>query len=270
VASAWGLKVGLPVVAGAGDAAAGAIGVGAVEEGDAFISLGTSGQYFITRDSYGPSPESLIHTFGHGLPGRWFQMAALLNGASPLGWAARLLGEPDIATLLSEAEAAKERAPQLYFLPYLTGERTPHNDAHAKGCFIGFTPATTRAQATRAVLEGVGFALADCQEILGRTGPLPGEIGIIGGGSRSALWMQIIADMLGRPVLQVEAGEAGPALGAARLARIGVTGEAASQVCRKPKVARRFEPVRHEHEAYGARLGVFRDIYRALKPIFPR
>lgn len=268
VAAQWGLKPGIPVVAGAGDAAAGAIGAGAVNEGDAFISLGTSGQYFIARETYAPSPERFIHTFGHSLPGRWFQMAAMLNGASPLGLAAQLLGEPDIAKLLAEAEAEQQRAPQLYFLPYLTGERTPHNDPYAKGAFIGLTPATTRGQATRAVLEGTGFMLADCQEILGRTGALPAEVGVVGGGSKSPLWMQIIADMLGRPVLQVEAGEAGPALGAARLARLGATGEAVNDVCRKPKVTRRFAPDPQAHGAYGARLKVFRETYLALKPVF--
>ena len=125
-------------------------------------------------------------------------MAALLNGASPLGWAAKLLREPDIGKLIAEAEADGQKTPPLYFLPYLTGERTPHNDPHAKGAFIGITPETTRAQVIRAVMEGAAFALADCQEILGRTGPLPGEIGVVGGGSKSAFWMQIIADMLGR------------------------------------------------------------------------
>lgn len=270
VAQAWGLVPGVPAVAGAGDAAAGAIGSGAVAEGDAFISLGTSGQYFITRESYAPAPENLIHTFCHGLPGRWFQMAALLNGASPLGWAAKLVGEADISLLLAEAEAETERAPQLYFLPYLTGERTPHNDPHAKAVFFGMTPTTSRAQLIRAVLEGVGFALADCQDIMASTGPLPAEIGVVGGGSRSALWMQILADMLGRPALQLEGGEAGPALGAARLARIGVGGEAITDVCKKPRVARRFEPQAESHAAYASRLPVFRDIYRALKPIFPR
>ncbi len=268
VAAQWGLKPGTPVVAGAGDAAAGAVGAGAVNEGDAFISLGTSGQYFIARETYAPLPESLIHTFGHSLPGRWFQMAAMLNGASPLGIAAQWLGEPDIGRLLSEAEAEQQRSQQLYFLPYLTGERTPHNDPHAKGAFIGLTPATTRAQMTRAVLEGTGFMLADCQEILGRTGALPAEVSVTGGGSKSPLWMQIIADMLGRPVLQVEAGEAGPALGAARLARIGTTGEAVDEVCRKPKVKRRFVPDPHAHAAYSARLKVFREAYLALKPVF--
>lgn len=268
IADAWGLAPGTPVVAGAGDAAAGAVGAGAIKEGDAFISLGTSGQYFIARENYVPSPESLIHTFCHCLPGRWFQMAAMLNGASPLGWAAKLLGESDISKLLLEAEAEKTAAPQLYFLPYLTGERTPHNDPHAKGCFIGLTPATTRGQTVRAVLEGTGFMLADCQDILGCTGTLPEEVAVVGGGSKSALWMQIIADTLGRPVLQVEAGESGPALGAARLARIGTSGEPIGAVCRKPRVTGRFAPDPQAAAAYARRLPIFREAYRALKPVF--
>ena len=268
VAAAWGLDGNIPVAAGAGDAAAGAIGIGAVNEGDAFISLGTSAQYFITRASYRPAPENLIHTFCLGLPSRWFQMAALLNGASCLGWVAELLGEADIGKLLDAAEHKAARPSPVLFLPYLTGERTPHNDPHARGVLFGLTASTRREDLVQAVLEGVAFALADCQAYLAATGTLPDEIGVIGGGSKSSSWMSILADVLGRTTLLYEGGETGPAFGAARLARMAVTGETAHEVCRKPAIARRFGPSPGLHEAYQPRLQLFKDLYRALRPCF--
>ena len=178
VAASWGLAPGTIVAAGAGDAAAGAIASGAVSEGDAFISLGTATQYFVARESYHPAPEHLIHSFCHGLPGRWFQMAALLNGAGALAWAAGLLGKSDIGLLLAETEEAFTGKPSpVTFLPYLSGERTPHNNPHAKGVLFGLTAGTTPTQVTQAVLEGVALSLADAQGCLEATGALPGRDG---------------------------------------------------------------------------------------------
>lgn len=268
VASAWGLAPGTLVAAGAGDAAAGAIGIGAINEGDAFISLGTSAQYFITRDSYRPAPEHLIHTFCHGLPDRWFQMAAILNGASCLAWAAGVLGEPDIAKLLDQTEAAFAGPSPALFLPYLTGERTPHNNPHAKGVLFGLTPSTTPQHIIQAVLEGVAFSIADCQGFLAETGSLPQVIGATGGGSKSRFWMRLLASALNRTVVQFEGGEAGPAFGAARLARLAVTRESPDAVCIKPAIAARFDPEPELATAYAGRLEKFRNLYGALKPVF--
>jgi xylulokinase len=211
IARDWGLAGRIAVAAGAGDAAAGAIGIGAVNDGDGFISLGTSAQYLVTSESYRPAPASLIHTFCHGLPGRWFRMAALLNGASCLNWVAGVLGERDIGKLLREVEAAFAGPSPLIFLPYLSGERTPHNDPHAKGVFLGLTPSTRREDMVLAVMEGVALALADCQTYLAGAGSLPPEPGVIGGGSKSNLWMKILAAVLDRPLVLYEGGEAGPA-----------------------------------------------------------
>ena len=268
LASAWGLPKGIVVAAGAGDAAAGAIGVGAIAEGDAFISLGTSAQYFIARDAYHPAPEHLIHTFCHGLPQRWFQMAAILNGASSLAWAVGATGGGDIGTLLAEVEKGYKGPSPVLFLPYLTGERTPHNDAHAKGVFFGLTPATTRHDLILAVIDGVTLSLADCQELLAETGGLPPAVAVIGGGARSSLWMQILASALGREMVVYEGSDVGPALGAARLARIGLTGEEPHAVCRKPAIAARFAPDATLHQAYGRRLQRYRELYAALRPVF--
>ena len=268
VATSWGLPPGTLVATGAGDAAAGAIGAGAVEPGDAFISLGTAAQYFVVRDEYRPAPEHLIHTFCHGLPGRWFQMAALLNGAGALAWAAELLGAPDIGKLLAETEAAFTGLSPILFLPYLSGERTPHNNPHAKGVLFGLTPASRREHVTQAVLEGVALSLADAQGYVAETGALPSAIAVNGGGSRSRFWMKILASALNKTVLLRDGSEAGPAFGAARLARLAATGEDPASVCDKPKITAEIAPDPALAAAYAERLLKFRSLYGALSPLF--
>ncbi len=268
VAAAWGLKPGTLIATGTGDAAAGAIAAGAVNEGDAFISLGTAAQYFVARESYRPAPEHLVHSFCHGLPQRWFQMAALLNGAGALAWAAALLGKTDIGAMLAAAEAAFTGPAPLIFLPYLTGERTPHNNAHAKGVLFGLTPASGPEQVTQAVLEGVALALADSQAYVAETGALPRHIAVNGGGSRSPFWMKILASALQKTVVLQEDSGAGPAFGAARLARLAATGEDPSQVCAKPRIAAEIHPDPALAAAYDERLERFRDLYRAVKPLY--
>ncbi|MFO1121817.1 MAG: xylulokinase [Hyphomicrobiales bacterium] len=270
VARAWGLASGLPVAAGAGDAAAGAIGVGAIGEGAAFIALGTSAQYFIARESYRPAPQHLIHTFCHGLPRRWFQMAAILNGASAMAWVVEATGGGDIGAVLDQVAERYAGPSPVVFLPYLTGERTPHNDAHAKGVFFGMTPATSRLDLVLAVIDGVTLSLADCQGLLAETGGLPDSVAVVGGGARSSLWMRILASALGRQMVLYEGSDVGPALGAARLARLALTGEAPSAVCRPPQIAGRFEPDAALHEAYQKRLERFRELYAVLRPVFAR
>lgn len=268
VAAAWGLSPGTIVATGAGDAAAGAIGSGAVNPGDAFISIGTATQYFVARDSYHPAPEHLIHSFCHGLPERWFQMAAILNGAGALAWAAGLLGQSDIGKLLATTEAAFTGPSPLLFLPYLTGERTPHNNPHAKGVLFGLTPSSSPEQVIQAVLEGVAFTLADAQDYVAETGALPERIAVNGGGSRSRFWMKILASALNKTVLLAEGAEAGPAFGAARLARLAATGETPAEVCGKPPVAAEIPPDPGLAQAYAERLAKFRNLYNALKPLF--
>lgn len=268
VAKAWGLPPGIIVATGAGDAAAGAVASGAVNEGDAFISLGTATQYFVARDSYRPAPEHLIHTFCHALPGRWFQMAALLNGAGALAWAAGLMGRSDIGQLLEDTERAFDGPSPVLFLPYLSGERTPHNNPQAKGVLFGLTPATTPEQVTQAVLEGVALSLADAQGYLDKTGKLPDRIAVNGGGSRSRFWMKILASALNKTVLLQEGSEAGPAFGAARLARLAATGEAPEAVCNKPAIAAEIPPDPGLAAAYAQRLAKFRSLYKAVEPLF--
>lgn len=268
VAASWGLSPGTIVATGAGDAAAGAIGSGAVEPGDAFISIGTATQYFVVRDEYNPAPDHLIHTFCHGLPNRWFQMAALLNGAGALAWAAGLLGETDIGKLLAETEAAFTGPSSIFFLPYLSGERTPHNNPHAKGVLFGLTPASSREQIILSVLEGVALSLADAQGYVEETGALPSRIVVNGGGSRSRFWMKILASALNKTVLLQDGSETGPAFGAARLARLAATGESPADVCTKPAVAAEVPPDPALSQIYASRLEKFRFLYKALAPFF--
>ncbi|WP_421696423.1 xylulokinase [Aestuariivirga sp.] len=267
-AAHWGLVPGISVAAGAGDAAAGAVASGAVNAGDAFISLGTATQYFVARTEYRPAPQHLIHSFCHGLPNRWFQMAALLNGAGALAWAAGLLGKSDIGALLAETERAFTGPSPVLFLPYLSGERTPHNNPHAKGVLFGLTPSTTPEQVTQAVLEGVALSLADVQGSLEETGALPDRIAVNGGGSRSRFWMRILASALNKTVLLQDGSESGPAFGAARLARLAATGEDPAAVCSKPRITEEIAPDQALADAYGQRLTHFRALYRAVVPLF--
>jgi xylulokinase len=264
VAERWGLSPSVILAAGAGDAAAGAVGIGAVEEGDRFISLGTSAQFFVTRDRYRPKPK-LIHCFAHALPGRWFEMAAMLNGAGCLDWVARLLGAADITRLLARVEAGFSGPSRVLFLPYLSGERTPHNDPDARGVFAGLDASVKAEDLVQAVLEGVAFTLMDAQLALGTAGGGGDAIPVIGGGARSRLWLTIIASALGVPVVRLEGGDKGPAFGAARLARMAVTGESASVVCRRPRVAETVESDQTLHAAYSERVEVFRALYQRVR-----
>ena len=267
-AAQLGLTAGIPVAAGAGDAAAGAIGIGAVADGDSFISLGTSCQLFVTTDSYRPNPAALVHAFAHGLPGRWFQMAAMLNGASALAWAASVVGGEPIASLLAEVEQSASAVSPVTFLPYLQGERTPHNDPDARGVFFGMDGGTRRCDLVQSVLEGVAFTLVDAQRVLAASGTSAASYALIGGGARSALWAEIIASALGRPVWLLAGGEKGPALGAARLARVALTGAAAATVCTKPDMTAEIRPDARRQDALARRFELFGELYLALKPVF--
>jgi len=244
------------------------VGIGAVNDGDAFISLGTSAQYFISTATYRPYPQAFIHAYCHALPNRWFQMAAMLNGASCLAWAARLLGEPDLDALLARVETEYRGPGNVLFLPYLTGERTPHNDPHARGVFFGMTPDTSAEGLIQAVLEGVALSLGEAQDVLALAGTQVSHVVAIGGGSRSRLWMRILASLLGCPVWLHRESAQGPAFGAARLARLSVSGESAEQVCTVASVIEAVEPDPASLAGYQAMGERFRRLYRVLRSEF--
>ena len=266
LAARFGMSAGVIVAGGAGDAAAGAVGIGAIKDGDAFLSLGTSGQLFVTTNSFRPAPHLMVHAFCHALPGRWLQMGAMLSAASSLAFASDLFGA-EVTTLLAEAQMALPAGP-LLFLPYLTGERTPHNDPDARGVLFGLTPATSRGEVVRAIMEGVAFSFADARDCLARSGTLITKAGVIGGGARSPLWLQILSDVLDVPLVRYDASARGPAFGAARLARLALTGEAPETVCTAPKISATITPNPREVQAYARRLPHFRNLYQALKGEF--
>lgn len=268
-AAETGLPKGTPVVAGAGDAAAAGIGIGAVEDGDAFISLGTSSQLFLTTADYRPNPGALVHAFAHALPGRWFQMAAMLNGASVMAWTAGVIGA-DLGPALDRLEARGKLISPVTFLPYLQGERTPHDDPQARGVFFGMDGGADGLDFLQAAVEGMAFTLVDAVAALETAGPVPETLAAVGGGSRNRWVMEVVASALGRAIRRYEGGERGPAFGVARLARIAVTGEAVSDVCVKPKLRDIIEPNTKRQAELTARLPLYRDLYRSLKPLFGR
>ncbi len=239
LANRWGLPTGVLVAGGGGDNAASGVGVGVVRAGEAFVSLGTSGVLFAANDGYQPAPETAVHTFCHALPDTWHQMGVILAATDALNWYARLVGQ-DAATLTTELGGLQAPGKTL-FLPYLGGERTPLNDAAVRGAFLGLEHATDRMAGTRAVLEGVTFAIADCRDALAATGTRLESLLAVGGGSRSDYWLRAIATALDCPVLLPVAGDFGGAFGAARLALMAATG-AGAEVATLPHIARQIDP----------------------------
>ncbi|MGM9489986.1 xylulokinase [Ideonella sp. YS5] len=268
LAKAWGLGPEVIVAGGAGDNAASAIGIGATQPGDGFISLGTSGVLFVVNDRYRPNPASAVHAFCHALPQRWHQMSVMLSAASCLRWFVQLSGAADEAALLAEmttlSAADIQAAPT--FLPYLAGERTPHNDPFASGVFFGMTPEHGRAACGYAVLEGVAFGLADGLAALQAAGTQVRQLSLVGGGSRSPLWAQLIADTLGVEIVVHAGSQAGGALGAARLGWLAAGGDEA-QVCSRPEITARHSPDAERHRQLQSRLERFRQIYQRLKAL---
>lgn len=239
LAARFGMRAGITVAGGGGDNAASGVGVGVVDAGQAFVSLGTSGVLFAANDGYRPDAATAVHTFCHALPGKWHQMGVILAATDALNWFARLAGT-DAATLT--ADLGRLRAPgRTCFLPYLGGERTPLNDANIRGGFTGLEHATDRQAATRAVLEGVTFAIRDCRDALAATGTRIGRLLAVGGGSRSDYWLAAIATALGTPVAVPVAGDFGGAFGAARLAIMAATG-AGAEIATPPAIDRTIDP----------------------------
>jgi xylulokinase len=264
LAAELGLDASVRIIAGGGDNAAAACGVGALAQGAAFVSLGTSGVLLVARDGYAPDPASAIHCFCHAVPGRWYQMGVILAATDSLNWLAKIAGTAP-ETLTGELGEAVSPPGSLRFLPYLSGERTPHNDSAIRGAFLGLDILQDRRALTRAVLEGVSFALRDSLDALRRTGGAPDRVLAIGGGARSAYWTQLLANVFDLPVDLPQAGELGAALGAARLAICGVTGVAPAQVMTPPAIARTLDPDPAQRAAWAEAHRAFAATYPHLK-----
>jgi xylulokinase len=271
LAARWGMSRPPTVAGGGGDNAASAVGIGAVAPGDGFVSLGTSGVLFVVNDRFLPNPARAVHAFCHALPRRWHQMSVMLSAASCLRWVTMLVGYAGEADAVADAERldASARAQAPIFLPYLSGERTPHNDPAAQGAFVGLTHDTGRAALVYAVLEGVSFGLADGLAALQAAGTQVGTLSLVGGGSRSAFWAQLLADALQARTQTHRGGEAGAALGAARLGQLACGGDEAV-VCTRPPVAATYEPSDRGAAARAERLGRFRELYRSVAPVWKR
>ena len=267
VADAWGMPR-VPVAAGGGDNAAGAIGVGVVRPGEALLSLGTSGVLFLANDGYRPNPAGGVHTFCHAVPGHWHQMSVILSASACIDWAAALCGVSSAEALLGLAQSHRRTGGGELFLPYLSGERTPHNDPNAQGVLFGLTQETAAPDLAQAVLEGVAFAFRDGMDALLASGAGIDSITVIGGGARSAYWGQILSAALGRALTYRDGGVVGPAYGAARLARMAVESASIDEICTPPPVLHVIEPDGGLADLYARKVGRYRSLYRNLKDLF--
>jgi len=266
LAERWGMSDTVVVAGGAGDNAASAVGTGTVTAGSAFVSLGTSGVLFAANDRYLPNPRSAVHAFCHALPAIWHQMGVILSASGALDWFARLSGSRP--TELTAALGDRVQPPAaLTFLPYLSGERTPHNDAAVRGVFAGLAHESDRNALIRALLEGVAFALRDNLEALRAASTELSELTAVGGGSRSRYWLGVIANALGLPVQVPAEGDFGAAFGAARLALIATTGAAPLAVCTPPRIAETIEPDPRLKGAFEQAYGRYRALYPAVSAV---
>lgn len=256
---------GRPVVAGGGgDNAASACGMGTVTPGSAFLSIGTSGVLFVSNARFAPNTDGAVHAFCHAVPDTWHQMGVILSATDSLNWLARLTGRtaPELTGALGDG--VEEPSP-VTFLPYLSGERTPHNDAGARGAFAGLDHTCGAEAMTRAVLEGVGFAFRDCLGVLNAAGTDLETALAVGGGARSRLWLTLIATIIDRTLEVPEDGETGAAFGAARLGLIAATGAAPASVCTKPRIVARIDPVTRLTASYDDAYARYRALYPKIK-----
>ena len=272
-ASITGLKVGTPVAAGGGDQAASAVGVGAVEPGIVGLTLGTSGVIFATTPSALIEPEGRLHAFCHAVPGMWHFMGVMLSAAGSLQWYRDTLA-PNMSfdDLLKEAESISAGSEGLQFLPYLSGERTPHPDPLARGAFIGLTLRHSRGHLTRAVLEGVAFGLKDSFTLIQDAGlGAITQVRASGGGTKSALWRQILASVLEAELVTVNTTE-GAAYGAALLAGVGAGAWADVQSACKAviKITGTTQPHPQDAEPYHKAYSIYQNLYPILKSSFDK
>ena len=266
VAKAWGMPKRPVVAGGGGDNPAAACGIGAVKSGAAFVSLGTSGVLFVSNERFRPNAARAVHAFCHAVPDTWHQMGVILSAAASLEWLAGLLRTP--APKLTAALGRTLDGPSsALFLPYLSGERTPVADAQIRGAVMGLGHETDARMLTHAVLDGVAFAFRDSLEALKAAGTTVERVMAVGGGSRSELWLRIIATALDVPVDVPAAGDFGGAFGAARLGLIAATGEDYTRICTPPKIAKTVKPELKAREAYEIAYDRYVQIYPAIREI---
>jgi xylulokinase len=264
LAQRWGMD-GLVVVAGgAGDNAASACGIGAIRPGEGFVSLGTSGVLFVSNERFSPNTEGAVHAFCHAIPDTWHQMGVILSATDSLNWLAKITGQKQ-AELSGAAEAQFTGPGEEIFLPYLSGERTPHNNAGARGSFTGLSHSTDSAKLAQAVMEGVTFAFRDSQRVLHDAGTRIDRLLAVGGGSKSALWLKMIATNLDMEIALPEDGDFGGALGAARLGLCAAEGANPATVMTMPPIKTVIGPDRSLSSAYSDQYARYRALYNAIE-----
>ena len=264
LAKRWGMSGAVVVAGGAGDNAAAACGIGAIRPGEGFVSLGTSGVLFVSNDRFRPNTRGAVHAFCHAIPNTWHQMGVILSATDSLNWLGKITGQ-DPAKLSGAAEAGFKGPGEEIFLPYLSGERTPHNNAGARGSFSGLSHSTDPALLAQAVMEGVAFAFRDCQRVLKDAGTEMGRLLAVGGGSRSELWLKLIATNLDTEIAVPEDGDFGGALGAARLGLCAAEGADPRDVMTMPGIKRVVSPDRSIVQAYSDQYARYRALYPAIE-----
>lgn len=264
IASQWKMNS-VPVVAGGGDNAAGAIGIGLHKAGQAMLSLGTSGVYFVVTDKFTANPQKAVHSFCHALPERWHLMSVILSAASAVDWIKNATNTQDIAALFQQVEKSAVNS-NAVFLPYLSGERTPHNDPYAQGTFWGLSHNDNAVTLAKAVVEGVSFALAEGIDVLHETNVKADNIALIGGGAKSAYWRQLLADISGRTFEYRTGGDVGPALGAAKLAQIALSPNTPiEQFCQPLPLEAVYQPRADYTARYAEKRVKYAELYQRLK-----
>lgn len=275
-----GLSAGTPVVAGAGDNEAGAVGTGVVEDGDAWGSIGTSGVIFVASDKERTDPEGRVHTFCHAVPGKWHIMGVMLAAGGSLRWfkenlgrletqVGELTGKDPYQILDEEASNIEPGAEGLIFLPYLNGERTPYRDSNARGVFFGLSSRHKKSHLVRSVMEGVTYGMRDSLRIVRNLGIDTGQLKAAGGGAKSPLWRQIQADIFGADIVTPKVDE-GPAYGSALLAGVGAgVFESVEDACdRAVEIVDRVKPIEENTRVYDEYYHIYRSLYKALKDRF--
>lgn len=260
----WGMSGDVVVAGGAGDNAAAACGIGATEPGEGFVSLGTSGVLFVSNDRFRPNTKGAVHAFCHAIPNTWHQMGVILSATDSLNWLAKITGQ-DPAKLAGAAEAGFKGPGEEIFLPYLSGERTPHNNAAARGSFTGLSHSTDPALLAQAVMEGVAFAFRDCQRVLQDAGTQMGRLLAVGGGSKSELWLKLIATNLDTEIALPEDGDFGGALGVARLGLCAAEGADPAEIMTMPAIKRVIQPDAKLKTAYSDQYARYRALYPAIE-----
>jgi xylulokinase len=263
LAERWGVEGPVVVAGGAGDNAAAACGVGVVTPGSAFVSIGTSGVLFVSNSAFSPNTDGAVHAFCHAIPRTWHQMGVILSASDSLEWLARITGRK--AAELAAGVGRVEAPSAVRFLPYLSGERTPHNDAAARGAFVGLSQSSDARELAQAVMEGVAYAFADCQRVLKDAGTDFASALAVGGGARSDVWLGIIASVLDRPLEIAADSDVGAALGAARLAICAAEGADPADVCAAPEILRVIEPDPALVQRYREGYARYRALYPALR-----